>query len=67
MESPIEERLEKLEKKIDAMYKVVRSLRRYFLISAILTVVFFVLPLIIAVIAIPYMIETLSGLYGGLI
>jgi TRAP-type mannitol/chloroaromatic compound transport system permease small subunit len=67
MEQDILTRLEILEKKIDMMYVTVDKLRRYFLVSTILTVVFFVLPLIIAVIAIPFMINTVTDMYGGLL
>jgi TRAP-type mannitol/chloroaromatic compound transport system permease small subunit len=67
MEQDILTRLEILEKKIDMMYVTVDKLRRYFLVSTILTVVFFVLPLIIAVIAIPFMINTVTNMYGGLL
>jgi hypothetical protein len=62
--------LQTLEEKIDAMQKTVNALRRYFLISTILTVVFFVLPLIVAVVAVPYIIGQYTdtmNVYQGLL
>lgn len=59
--------LELLEKKIDHLQKTVNQVRRYFLITAIVTIVMFVLPLIAMIFAIPYIINTYSSLYEGLI
>lgn len=59
--------LEILEQKIDHLQKTVNQVRRYFLISTIITVVIFVLPLIVMIFAIPYIINTYSNLYEGLI
>ncbi len=62
MEQDIVTQLEVLEEKIDVMQKTMNSLRLYFKISTILTVAFFVLPLVVAVIAIPFIIGTFSDL-----
>ena len=67
MEQDISIRLEVLEKKIDRMYQSIEKIRKYFLVSTIITVVMFILPLIILIIAIPYIIHTFSGLYEGLL
>lgn len=67
MEQELIQRLETLEEKIDTMQKTMNALRRYFLISTILTVLFFVLPLIVAVIAVPFIVNTFSGIYGGIL
>ncbi|MCK5591332.1 MAG: hypothetical protein KAI72_05195 [Candidatus Pacebacteria bacterium] len=67
MEQDISARLEVLEKKIDHMYQSIEKIRKYFLVSTIITVVMFVLPLIVLIFAIPYIIHTFSGLYEGLL
>ncbi|MCK5027010.1 MAG: hypothetical protein KAS07_01185 [Candidatus Pacebacteria bacterium] len=67
MEQEIITRLESLEIKIDTMQETMNSLRWYFKISAILTILFFVLSLIVAVIAIPFIINTYSSMYEGLL
>lgn len=65
----MEELVKKIEEqqiKIDAMYQSVEKLRKYFLWTLIITGVTFVLPLVIAVIAVPFVLSTISGIYGGL-
>lgn len=64
MEQDINTRLDSLEKKIDLMQETMNSLRRYFKISVYITIGFFVVPLIIAVIALPFMISTISSVYS---
>jgi len=49
------EKLEMQEKKIDAIYISVEKTRKYFLWTMIITVVTIVLPLIAAVVLIPWM------------
>lgn len=53
MEPELTQHIVALEQKIDAMYKSVESLRKYFLWTGIITVALFVLPLIGLVFAIP--------------
>ncbi len=55
MEQDILEKLEMQEKKIDAIYISVEKTRKYFLWTMIITVVTIVLPLIAAVVLIPWM------------
>jgi hypothetical protein len=64
MEQDIITRIDILEKKIDLMQETVYSLRRYFKISVYLTIGFFVLPLIIAALALPFMIRMISSSVG---
>lgn len=58
MEPNIAERLDALEKKVDAMYASVEKLRKYFLWTGIITVVLFVVPLIGLAFAIPSFINS---------
>ena len=66
MDPEIKKILEEQQIKIDTMYRTMEKIRKYMLWSLIGTVVFFVLPLITAVISIPFVIDkyisTLSGL-----
>jgi CHASE3 domain sensor protein len=55
MEQDILEKLEMQEKKIDAIHISVEKTRKYFLWTMIITVVTIVLPLIAAVVLIPWM------------
>ena len=67
MNEEILQRVELIEKKIDAICESVKKVEKYFKWMTILTVVFFVLPLIVMVFAVPYIISTYSNLYGGLL
>jgi hypothetical protein len=67
MEQEILQKLEDQQKKIDATYASVEKLRKYFLWTLIVTVVTFVLPLIIVLIALPWMISTITNVYSGLL
>ncbi len=61
MDQDIITRIDILEKKIDLMQETMSSLRRYFKISMYLTIAFFVAPLLIAMLALPFMISTISS------
>jgi hypothetical protein len=54
-------KLAELEAKVDQVYKSAEKTRKYFLWTFIISVVFFVLPLIALVFAIPYMMSALGG------
>ncbi len=56
------ERLDRLEKKIDAIYVSVEKTRKYFLGTLIATAVAFVLPLIGLLFAIPTFLSTLNDI-----
>ncbi|MCK5592166.1 MAG: hypothetical protein KAI72_09445 [Candidatus Pacebacteria bacterium] len=67
MDEEILQRIELMEKKIDAIYMSVKKIQLYFKWMLISTVVLFVLPLILMIFAVPYIIDVYSNLYGGLI
>lgn len=58
------DRLSMLEKKIDMMSVSVEKIRKYFLYSLIATIVFFVLPLLGLVFAVPMLMSTMTSLYS---
>ena len=62
MEEDLRQRLETLEKKIDAVYTSSEKTRKYFLWVLIASVVVFVLPLIGLMFAIPSFISTYNDI-----
>ena len=58
----LRQKIEMLEKKIDAIYVSVEKTRKYILWTVIVTVVLFVLPAIGLVFVIPQFISTYSGI-----
>lgn len=58
------DRLLALEHKIDMMSVSVEKIRKYFLYSLIATIVFFVLPLIGLVFAVPMLMSTIGTMYS---
>ncbi len=62
MESP-EAQLAHLEDKIDAVYASVEKSRKYLLTMLIVTLVTIALPLIIAAIAVPMVMNTMGSMY----
>ncbi len=64
MEQDIAQRLDALEKKIDATYVSAEKTRKYILWTGIITVATIVLPLIGLVFVIPWYLSTLQGLSG---
>lgn len=63
-EADILKKLEEQEKKIDLIYASVEKTRSYFLWTMILSIVFFVLPLVGVMFAVPFLMSTLSTAYG---
>lgn len=57
---PATDRIDALERKIDAIYASVEKTRKYIVWRAIISVVLFIVPLIALAIAIPYYLKTLS-------
>jgi hypothetical protein len=53
--------------KIDAIYVSMEKMRKYFFWMLVLTVVTVVLPIIIMIVAVPFILSTLSSAYGGLL
>lgn len=67
MEAEILNKLKEQELKIDAIYKSLEKMRKYFLWTLILSLVFFVLPLIGMMFVLPMFWQTLtSSALGGL-
>ena len=66
MEQDILKKLEEQEQKINLIYISVEKTRKYFQWTLIITVVTVLLPLIAMVIAVPWMISSLSSTYSGL-
>lgn len=64
MEQEILKKLEEQDKKIDLIYASVEKTRSYFLWTLIISVVFFILPLVGLAFAIPFFLSTLSSAYG---
>lgn len=64
MDEAILKKLEEQEKKIDLIYASVEKTRSYFLWTMILSIVFFVLPLVGVMFAVPFLMSTLSTVYG---
>jgi len=63
MENDILKKLEAQEAKIDELTKIVKSIRNYYRISATLTFIFFILPLIGLLFAIPWISSILGTAY----
>lgn len=59
------QKFEAQEKKIDAIFVSVEKTRKYFLWTLILSLAFFLLPLIGLMVAVPFFLDTL-GSYGGI-
>lgn len=64
MDESVLKKLEEQEKKIDAIYISVEKTRKYFLWTLILSLVFFLLPLVGILFAIPFFLNSLSTAYG---
>lgn len=60
-------RLDAQDKRLDAIYVSVEKTRKYFLWTMIGSIVMFVLPLLGIMIAIPWLLSTLSGAYSSLL
>lgn len=56
------DRLIALEEKIDAIWQSVEKTRKYFLISMWTTVILFVLPLLLLLLAIPMMLRNITAI-----
>ena len=61
MDEEILKKLAELEVKVDAVYKSAEKTRRYFMWTLILSIVFFVFPLIALIFVIPTFISAISG------
>ena len=66
MENEILERLKKQEEKIEAVYRSIEKMRKYFLWTLIITVLAIVVPLIGLGFVIPSFLDTMTKGYGGI-
>lgn len=64
MDESVLKKLEEQEKKINAIYISVEKTRKYFLWTLVLSLVFFLLPLVGILFAIPFFLNSLSTAYG---
>jgi CHASE3 domain sensor protein len=67
MEQDILDKIEEQGKKVDAIYTSVEKTRKYFFWTMIITIATIVIPLVILMLAIPFLMNTLSSAYGGLL
>lgn len=67
MEQELFDKLEEQNKKIDAIYVSVEKTRKYFLWTLIITIATVVLPIIVLIILLPWLMNTLSSAYSGLL
>jgi len=67
MDPDLQQKITQLEQKIDQMQKTLDQFKQYFKWTMILSIVFFVLPLIGIVIMLPMMFNTISSNYSGLL
>ena len=65
METELKQLIEAQQKKIDEMYVTMEKIKKYMQWTLITTVVFFVLPLIAAVLVIPFAISSYTATLGG--
>ncbi len=67
MDQELQQRLENIERKVDAVYASAEKTRKYFLWTLIGSLVAFVLPLIVMLFAVPFLLNTMMGQYQGLL
>ena len=67
MEEQLYKKIEEIEAKVNEIYKITNAAKKMFIWSVVLSVLLFVLPLIILIIAWPTIMATFSGAYAGLI
>ena len=66
MESEIKQLIEAQQKKIDEMYVTMEKIKKYMQWTLIASVVFFVLPLLAAILIVPFAISSYTSTLGGL-
>jgi hypothetical protein len=67
MEQEILDRLHAQDELLAKIYDSAERTRKYFLFSMLLTLVFFLLPLVGVMFAVPFLIDTLNTATGGLL
>jgi hypothetical protein len=66
MENEILKKIEAQDKKLEEIYSSIEKIRKYFLITLVITVAAVVLPLIGLAFVIPQFLNTLNGSYLGI-
>jgi len=64
MTDELSQKIDAQQQKIDAIYKSVESLRKYFKWTIIITVVTIVLPLIALAFVLPWFVSTITSAYN---
>lgn len=64
MDQELDARLRAQDEKLEQIYASAEKMRKYFLLSLIVSVVFFVLPLVGLLFAIPFFLNILSSTAG---
>lgn len=67
MDEEILKKIQDLEDKIDQSYKMLKAAKNMFMWNLILSLVFFLLPLIAIIFLLPSMISTITSSYSGLL
>ncbi|MDD2934881.1 MAG: hypothetical protein PHX25_00205 [Candidatus Pacebacteria bacterium] len=67
MDQELKNKIEELEKKIDAVYQSVEKMRKYFLLIFWITLVTFVLPLILMMFVVPMFMKNYISSFQGLL
>lgn len=67
MEQDILKKIEEQDAKLDAIYKSVERMRKYFLWTMYVTIATIVLPLIGLAIVLPWFLKTITSAYSGLL
>jgi len=67
MEEELVKKITALEQKIDEMYKITMAAKKMFIWSLVLSLLFFVIPLIILMFILPSMLDTMTSNYSGLL
>ncbi len=66
MDQELEGRLKAQDEKLDRIFVSVEKTRKYILASLIISILFFVLPLVAALFIVPIVFSTLAGIYGSI-
>lgn len=67
MDPILQEKISSVEGKLDVIYASVEKTRKYFFWTLIAQLAFFLVPLILLMIAIPFLLSSLGTAYDGLL
>jgi hypothetical protein len=67
MDQDIQKKFEEQEAKLDAIYKSIEKMRKYFLWTLYVTIATIILPIIGLIVIIPWFMRIMSSAYGGLL